>query len=213
MSNNTTQKKHQEHILAIPAHLANDLIDNNDGKFIGLLPVKFTEDDLYIARRAGLEANASFRQLISYALVRCRGRYATYRRTPKGNEARLHGQVSIGFGGHHDLIDLIYEKDTGIVNLEETLRVSMEREISEELDLNGSKMLSFEILDSKIVSTMSPVDEVHIGIVAIIELDADLATAGEEQLDFVGFKTLDELDEMENKENWTTALIEYLKAA
>lgn len=204
------KKKHQEHILAIPAVVANKHIPVVYEKYIGLIDVFFDEDDLVIARRSKLENNPDLRQLISYVPVKCKDKYAAYRRTPKGNESRLHGQVSIGFGGHSDLADLSYNASS-IVDLTATLELSMKREISEELDLNGAKILSFKILDEKIVSNLTEVDRVHIGIVAIIELDSEVAKSAENQLDFIGFMTLDELDSLENKENWTTALINHLR--
>jgi predicted NUDIX family phosphoesterase len=211
MTEPTQKKKHQEHILAIPAHLANDLIPEGQDNFIGIIPVSFDEDDLFMARRAGLEKNLSFRQLISYAAVRCGNRYAVYRRAPSGGEAGLHGQVSIGFGGHSDLADV--KQANSVVDLESSLKDAMEREVDEELDLNGSKIISFELLESKIVSNMNKVDSVHLGVLAIIDLDTDSAISKEAHLDFIGFHTLDEIEKMENKENWTEALVSFLKAA
>ncbi|MDU8351215.1 hypothetical protein RYA05_04800 [Pseudomonas syringae pv. actinidiae] len=202
--------KHQEHILSILASSIHDQMPVTEESFIGMYPVELHSKDLFIAQRAVLEKSPEFRQPIKYAAVRCGNRYAAYRRKPSGSEAGLHGMMSIGFGGHADVDDLVTNQS--VVNLEETLQRSMVREIEEELDLNGAKVIGFTPITHKIISNKTPVDSVHIGLVAVVEIDEPIAKAGENQLDFLGFFTLDELALMENPENWTAILIEYLRS-
>ncbi|MFK4132018.1 hypothetical protein ACI2KR_06945 [Pseudomonas luteola] len=203
--------KHQEHILAIPSSVVETQIQAGPQPFIGMFPIEFSSGDLKVAQRAGLEKDFSHRQLITYALVSSGDKYATYRRTPKGNEAGLHGAISIGFGGHVDINDV--QHVNSVIDLNKTIELSMSREISEELDLNGAKVVSFEILSKKIVSNLTDVDKVHIGIIAIMKVDKEVAKSGEDQLDFMGFLSIDELKHLcstDNVENWSKALIESL---
>src|SRR2546428_6002852 len=50
--------------------------------------------------RAGVEEDASFKQIIPYLIVRHRGRLFLVQRSTEGGETRLHGKYSIGVGGH-----------------------------------------------------------------------------------------------------------------
>jgi predicted NUDIX family phosphoesterase len=203
--------KHQEHILAIDSASIHSQIPGYGENFIGVVPVEFLTKHAILAQRAGLELDPSKRQIITYAVVRSGNLYGAYRRTPKGNESRLHGNASIGFGGHVDTPDLIHTD--GVLDLEAIIKLTTSREIAEELDLNGAVITNVTILDEKIVSNMLEVDEVHVGVVAIVDIDHPIAKAGENQLDFLGFKTLEELSQLENQENWTKVLIEFLKSS
>lgn len=199
-------KKHQQHIIAIPATRI-----SHAGQGRALIEGKIIGEDLIIAQRAMLEQNEDYRQIIPYTVLRKDNRYAAYRRTPKGGEDRLHGQVSIGFGGHVDLVDVVFDPETSVVDLAATINEGSRRELEEELILGeGVRIARFTELDQKIVSNANPVDRVHIGLVNIAELEGDetQVRSGEEQLEFLGFLTKDELKAFENLESWTQALVE-----
>src|SRR2546425_13221371 len=72
--------------------------------------------------RAGVEEDASFKQIIPYLIVRHRGRLFLVQRSTEGGETRLHGKYSIGVGGHinpgdvegaHDVIGAGLEGEVG----------------------------------------------------------------------------------------------------
>lgn len=199
-------KKHQQHIIAIPATKI-----SHEGEGRALIEGQISGEDVIIAQRAMLEVNESYRQIIPYTILRKGDRYAAYRRTPKGGEDRLHGQVSIGFGGHVDLADVVFDQATSVVDLKKTIDVGSHRELEEELVFGAGVLISgFTELSKKIVSNANPVDRVHIGLVNIAEIEGDETKidSDEEQLDFLGFFTVDELKGFENLESWTQALIE-----
>lgn len=199
-------KKHQQHIIAIPASKI-----SHDGEGRALIEGHIGGEDVIIAQRAMLEENEAYRQIIPYTVLRKGDRYAAYRRTPKGGEDRLHGQVSIGFGGHVDLVDVVFDSETSIVDLKRTIDEGSRRELEEELVMGeGVRITNFTELDKKIVSNANPVDRVHIGLVNIADIEGDetQVDSGEEQLEFLGFLTVEELKGYDTLESWTQALVE-----
>lgn len=197
--------KHQEHIVAIHASKISHTGDN-----LQLVVGEITGADIIIGQRAHLEQNPAFRQIIPYTVLRCGDRIAAYRRTPKGGENRLHGMVSIGFGGHIDLADVSFDEKS-VIDLTATIKEGAEREIREELNFDDSvTIVNFTTLPEKIVSNMSAVDAVHIGLVTIIDIDSDKVSAAEEQLNFIGFHTVAELEALDPLENWTKGLLPVL---
>ena len=192
-----------EHIVAITKDI---FTHDEDG-------MKFMSGDIdpatvIIGQREMLEGTTSFRQIIPYTVVCCEDKFAAYRRTPKGNEPGLHGNVSIGFGGHLDLADVIFDKKSHI-DLDKTIQVGARREIEEELDFaNDNKISSVVAFDKKLVSNKNMVDKKHIGLVSIAYVDNVNVRAAEDQLDFMGFFTINELLKMKDMEFWTEKLVE-----
>ena len=63
--------------------------------------------ELWFGPRALLERNSSFRQIIPYIVLVDDGQVVAYERAERGSEARLHGMLSIGMGGHVGLEDAV----------------------------------------------------------------------------------------------------------
>lgn len=201
--------KHQEHILAVPAG-----VFSHESETLALIAQGISGADVIIAQRKMLEGNSSYRQLIPYTVLRCGDKIAAYRRTPKGGEDRLHGKISIGFGGHIDIADLVYDKQTSIINLEATIQEGAKREIAEELLLGeGTVIVNEHAMDKKIVSNLTPVDRVHAGLVTIVDINSEDVKAAEEQLNFIGFHTIEELFKLDPLEDWTKGLLKELANA
>ena len=113
----------------------------------------------YKLRSPDLESDETYKQLITYPLLRHEGKFLFARRTNKGGESRLHGMGLIGFGGHvraEDIEDKPF--DTWI-----------ERELREELDIK-SRIIGKEYL-GLINDNSNPVGKVHAGVVVIVDLD------------------------------------------
>lgn len=132
--------------------------------------------DLCLGERHWLETDPTFRQIIPYLIVTDGERVLRYIRGVTGGEDRLHGQLSIGFGGHIDLDDLaVYE--TGQVNLASTLYNAAARELREELGVqtppNLRRLLGLIVCDD------TPVDQVHLGWVETVHIDIDRVIAAE----------------------------------
>lgn len=189
--------KHQEHILAMPSALFSE-----DGSWFPL-----QSSDLFIAQRKGLEVNPTFRQLLPYGVLVYQGKIGVYQRTDRGNESRLHGMHSIGVGGHVDLADTVFDKNTSIVDLHATLEESAMREVMEEFAITHQEIEKTTPVRWYLVSNASPVDSVHVGLPFIIHVNTDKIKSNEDAVDFLGFFTLEECASMEPMENWSTMLL------
>lgn len=194
--------KHQEHILAVPSAV---FMSHSAG--FGLEVADLTNEHLTIMQRKGLETNFLYRQIISYSIVRCGNKVLAYRRTPKGNEARLHGQVSIGFGGHVDMEDIVV--NDGIVDFRATAEGVTRREIAEEVTLGVVNKV--KLLDQYIISNVNDTDRVHAGMLSVVECEHEQAANNEDQVELLGWYTLDELraEFGEQLESWSLNLLDY----
>jgi predicted NUDIX family phosphoesterase len=152
-------------------------------------------------------------QIIPYYLFRSNGRYFNYLRPDSGNEARLHGKVSIGVGGHVDLLDVV-ATDDGRIDLARTLEKAGRREAAEEIGADVAED-AFRII-GVLYATDEEVDTVHVGIVCICDLD-DAQVAALKPNDEIAqpdFRTLGQIrDETEadpgkTLETWTRLVIE-----
>lgn len=136
-----THKKPQFILAADASYFANN---DNFRTGITLYPMaRFlveVQDSLCIREREWLETNPKFRQLIPYTVIttELHGNklFWPYQRMQTVGEQRLAGKVSVGFGGHIDLASVVYDKDS-VLDLQQTLRHSCDREIEEEVRAIG----------------------------------------------------------------------------
>lgn len=196
--------KHAEHIVAIHAGAIKE-----DTSTLKMVEVEIKNEDIIIGQRKALELQPEYRQVIPYLTIENNGKYSVYARTTSGGEARLHGAVSMGYGGHFDLDDV--KTTNSVIDLEKSVKIAALREIEEEVNI-GRKLSEddIEILPFKIVSSETPVDSVHIGLVAMIHTDAEEITSKEDQIEILGFKTPQEILDYPEVENWTKGLAEFL---
>ncbi|SQD76606.1 NUDIX domain-containing protein [Moritella yayanosii] len=192
--------KHQEHIISVFADVAAP-----STRLIDSAAVNIQSKDVVIMQRALLETNPKFRQLIPYVVVKQGDKYLAYERSVSGGESRLHNLFSIGIGGHVDAVDAVYD-EKGVFQLTETLRTGMYRELHEELGLTESDFLGMTTI-GYLSKDVTPVDEVHLGIVLVAEVHADLVvTSKEDALNLAGFLTADELAKL-NLESWSETVV------
>jgi len=167
--------------------------------------------------------------------------YAVYQRTKLVGEERLGGKHSIGWGGHPDLVDVRSgsspDETVGnpfsntaaspVLNLYETLRCASDREIDEEIVVWGAdgkvepfglptRATSLLLLDDAVPADWDgkapPVGQVHVGLVRYATLPVGWRmNAREEELNFVGFFSLEELQALEfNLEPWSQLYVDYV---
>ena len=147
--------------------------------------------------RGEAEDDPSHKQLIPYALFHYKGKFLNYQRGKSGGEARLHAKRSLGIGGHINPVDT-REDHLGI----DTYMAGVEREIEEELNINGNHT-------QKIVAVLNDdsndVGKVHLGVVHLFELDSDNVTSNEDSIADLKFSTIAELQgEMRDSlESWS----------
>jgi predicted NUDIX family phosphoesterase len=127
--------------------------------WLGIRPAG--ESDLAgLIRRAGafrprpaMEADAAWKQVIPYPVLRDGGAWYLMRRTNAGSDVRLHDRYSIGVGGH------VNPEDGG---LDGDLTTALRREWHEELIVDFVPSFRFVGL---LNDDTTPVGQVHLGLV------------------------------------------------
>ncbi len=136
-------------------------------------------------------------------------RYFMYQRGKGVGEARLAGNDSIGYGGHVDLADMI--ATNSIIDLRETLRVSAERELAEELIVLNPEGEAVNIGDvvhpqfrGLIYDKSNNVGMVHLGLVFVADLPVGFSVIPNE-VELIPRlpMTASEILENDNAESWT----------
>lgn len=164
---------------------------------------RIREKGFFVERRWA-EQDSSFKQVIPYVLVTHGDEVLLLQRKDTGGEARLHGKLSIGVGGHINPIDGV----DGACVLEEGCR----RELEEELTFDTS----FALEPRGVINDESgDVGSVHFGLVQVARCETpDVAIRETDQLEgsFVGRAALKELaaKEPERFETWSALIIQHL---
>lgn len=170
----------------------------------------------YFIDRARAETDESVVQVIPYIVIQYRHLYATYRRTKKGGEDRLHNKYSIGLGGHINLDDLTTGLSTpqdlihGAKSCQElAFAHAARREIFEEIkwasDITGKPYML--IYDNK-----DAVGRVHLGVVMVMQpksIPEEVQT--EEEIDNFSWKSKGKLQRMEDElEGWSRLCLPHI---
>jgi len=114
----------------------------------------------FFMKRAEVEEDPTYQQIIPYVVFRYRDRYFLTRRLKASSEKRLRQLYSLGVGGHINPGDL--EGGDPIYD-------GLRREFAEEVDYRGrfeARLLGLINDDS------SPVSRVHLGVVFLVEGDS-----------------------------------------
>lgn len=173
---------------------------------------------LIIGQREALEKNPKFRQVLPYIILTkwdaAAGatKFIAYRRGKGVGESRLQGNVSIGFGGHIDLVDVVHENS--VINLRATITQAAMRELSEEVIFGNlaDDTPMYEV--GLIIDDSNDVGKVHIGFVMNVQLPpAGTAVCREEELETLQPMTAAELLESGLPlENWTRIALEFFQS-
>ena len=143
------------------------------------------------------EADPEFKQLIPYVVLCCERRVFHYRRSG-GGEKRLDARRSVGIGGHICADDGEPTADA--------YQVGMWRELHEEVEVpeGGRERCVGLINDDR-----TPVGQVHLGIVHILDLPMPAVRCRESALVAGGFATPAELrGQREAFETWSQFLLD-----
>ena len=114
--------------------------------------------------RPAAEEDPSYRQIIPYVVLLQEGRVFTTRRLNKGGEARLHGKISVGIGGHINPVD---ELDP-----ERVLMRGLERELHEEVAI---EMMGELVPQGVINDDTNSVGSVHLGLCFTMEVAGNVS--------------------------------------
>jgi predicted NUDIX family phosphoesterase len=150
--------------------------------------------------RAIVEEDNSFKQIIPYVLVRHDSRYLLTRRTNRQTEKRLHGKYSIGIGGH------INDTET-LASGKNVLEAGLERELEEEIHVHGPRK-SLE-LAGMISDETTPVGEVHLGLVFLLQTGSGDFTVNEPDLMTAEWANVDTVRAVSQQmETWSQIALE-----
>ncbi len=160
------------------------------------LEVFLRRENNFFAPRSTAETDPSLKQIIPYAVFTHGGKILRYVRGGKSGEKRLVAKASIGIGGH------INDSDEGLFAFnEDAYRIAVEREINEELRLEGGFT---DRVVGLINDDSNEVGRVHLGVVHCVELASAAVTPGEAAIARLEFVTPDSLiAEREDLETWS----------
>lgn len=187
--------KDAERVLVIPTQVLRDAglfhgLSTDVGKY---LPALLDARHFQFLERRVAEHDPEFKQLIPYAVLRHGDRVFHYRRGAKGSEKRLQALRSVGIGGHIALEDTHVGPDA--------YRVGFLRELAEEVELGAAYR---ERVVGLINDDRTPVGQVHLGVVHVLDLEAERAAARDPAIIEAGFAPLAELHrDMGNFETWS----------
>lgn len=187
-----------EQVLVIPAATVAEL-----GAFTGLrrdasmLPRLLESPHLQFRPRSVVETDPSFKQLIPYLVFRCHDRLFHYTRGASGTEARLRALRSVGVGGHINPID---------AGSADPYRAGLLRELDEEVILDSPFR---ETVLGLIYDPGTPVGEVHLGVVHVLDLERPAVRPREMALTDAGFAPIHELHSDRGRfESWSQFVLD-----
>jgi predicted NUDIX family phosphoesterase len=159
--------------------------------------VRVVERDGRYEPRAAMEQDPSFKQIIPYLVLRDSARYFLMQRTTAGGDARLHGQYSIGVGGH------LNPGDGGLLG-------GLRREWDEELI---AEFLPEFRLVALLNDDTTAVGAVHIGAVYLADVEGRPVTIRETDKLTGGFvASADVTAVAERLETWSRLAFEFLES-
>jgi len=167
---------------------------------------------LWIGPRYQLEDDPRFSQVIPYVVAKVGGKVLAYTRGAEGGEARLHGMVSVGVGGHVDFEGVVTKPARFEIDAEQTLYYTAIRELDEEIGSPTNRNQWQPVLKGLLATRGTPVGDVHVGVVYTITLD-ELPPRVENTMVDVQAMSVDELSALNEQgrlEPWTKALLPFL---
>lgn len=188
-----------ENILVVTRSLFDEL-----GAFEGLsleperyLPSLLDPNNNYFLARDDAEDDPSHKQIIPYAIFRHGDRFLHYVRGGGSGEKRLAAKGSIGIGGHINQDDFDAQSHLD----KDTYTIGVEREIDEELNIEGGHTQRIVAL---INDDSNPVGQVHLGVVHLFDLESDQVTSNEDNITELSFLTIEELQARRDRlETWS----------
>lgn len=194
-----------ENVLVVPRELFDEL-----GAFEGfsdqvahyLPPILDPVNNFFLARDKA-EDDPTHKQIIPYAIFHHGNEVLRYFRGGGSGEKRLASKGSIGIGGH------VNDCDFQAASLDrDTYNVGFEREIEEELDIDGS--FSHQIV-GLINDDSNEVGQVHLGVVHLVSLDTKSVKPAEDNIDQLDFLSIDQLKaEIDGLETWSSICVDQL---
>lgn len=203
-----TMSKFDEMITVVPRDLA---FDNERNQFNGFLNKSTAQgQEIFnalshyeVKRRGDMEEDPNYKQLVSYCLLENhQGELLVYKRLSGGGESRLHGQGSIGVGGHMNDVP-------GAESINEVIRTNAQRELEEEVGLSPAKSQNLQYLGF-INDDTNEVGEVHLGVVFKITVDKNDVEVQETDTLAIEWVEQGKKEDTSNFETWSSLILEAL---
>ncbi|MCC1059902.1 NUDIX domain-containing protein [Staphylococcus aureus] len=200
--------KFDEQIIVVPREI---IFNNEKNTFNGFLNKNKPEgqnifdalSQYEVKRRGDMEEDPSYKQLISYCLLENEhGEILVYERLSGGGEARLHGQSSIGVGGHMNDFP-------GAESINEVLRVNAQRELEEEVGLSEQDSQNMEYIGF-INDDNNEVGKVHIGVVFKITVSTNDVEAKETDTLRIKWVEKGNIESYDDFETWSALILQDL---
>ena len=200
--------KFDEQIIVVKRNI---LFDNDKNAFNGFMHKNNIKGkDIFnalseyeVKRRGDMEGDPSFKQLISYCLLENeKGEILVYERLSGGGEERLHGQSSVGVGGHMNNV-------VGADSINEVLRVNAQRELEEEVGLCQEDSQNMEYLGF-INDDTNEVGKVHMGIVFKITVHSNDVEAKETDTLKIRWAEKGSIESYDDFETWSALILQDL---
>jgi len=155
------------------------------------------------APRYLVEYNTIVRQPIPYILVRQDGMYFATTRLDGSGEARLHGKMSLGVGGHINPVD----------SSDNMFLKAMTRELFEELTIKGQGEINLDVNFHGVINDNSnAVSQDHIGLVFVVDAQNLNVEVRETDKLVGGFYTIEELSgNYERLESWSQIVFDVIQ--
>ena len=201
--------KFDEQIIVVSREL---LFDNEKNAFNGFLSkndvqgeeIFNTFKNYEVKRRGDMEEDPSYKQLISYCLLENENdEILVYQRLSGGGEERLHGQSSVGVGGHMNNV-------VGADSINEVLRVNAQRELNEEVGLSEDRSQNMEYIGF-INDDTNEVGKVHIGVVFKIKVKSSDVEVKETDTLKINWISQDKINDLNHFESWSALILKDLK--
>lgn len=201
--------KFDERIIVVPRNI---LFDEENNQFNGFLANDSTKgqeifdtlSQYEVKRRGDMEEDTNYKQLISYCLLENENnQLLVYERLSGGGEDRLHGQSSIGVGGHMN--DIV-----GADTINEVLRTNAQRELEEEVGLAPEESQNLQYIGF-INDDTNEVGEVHLGVVFKIKVNSNNVEVQETDTLKIKWVEQGSIDNYDDFETWSSLILEALQ--
>ncbi|EJO7148961.1 NUDIX domain-containing protein [Staphylococcus pseudintermedius] len=157
-----------------------------------------------VKRRGDMEKDPSFKQLISYCLIENEhDELLVYERLSGGGEARLHGNASIGVGGHMNDVPEAH-------HIDEVIKTNASRELEEEIGVKINNQTPLEFIGF-INDDHNEVGQVHIGVVFKVKVKQQDVEVRETDTLKIQWQPLSQISDTSAFESWSALILEQLK--
>ncbi|EKU50185.1 NUDIX domain-containing protein [Staphylococcus massiliensis] len=153
-----------------------------------------------IKRRGDMEEDPNYKQLISYVILENEDNdILVYERLSGGGEERLHGQSSIGVGGHMNDVE-------DAKTIEDVVRTNAARELEEEVGLSEEACKNMEHIGF-INDDGNEVGRVHIGVVFKVKVNKDEVESKETDTLKLEWVKEDDIQDLSSFESWSALIL------